>query len=97
MRLIILKGTVFSTIMSMIGAVFVGIGLCVGAMGWQDFMNIHTETALKEFGIMAIFFAIGAVFYVPAYKSHKKAIQQQLETEREYAEKKFKLSEEEQE
>lgn len=95
LRFFVLTETAFSTIMSLIGVIFIILGFIPGSYGWQQLTDGYMGDALKAFGIMAIFFAIGAVFYVPAYKSAKKAALRRLETEREFSEKKFNLSAEE--
>lgn len=83
MRFLILRETVFSTFMSMLGVIFVVIGIMLGYAAFDEVDTVGLWIAT------ALFLIIGILFYILAFKNQKKAMLRRLETERMYAEKKF--------
>lgn len=96
MRFLIFRETPFSTAMSIFGAIFVGMGLVVGGFAFDIMFNEMDAKGSVGYWIVALAFAaVGVVFYIAAYKNQKKAMERRLETEREYAAKKFNFGTEE--
>lgn len=96
MRLLIFKETPFSTAMSIFGAIFVGMGLIIGSIAFDVmFDEMDAKGSVVHWIVALAFAAVGIVFYIVAYKNQKKAMERRLETEREYAAKKFDFGTEE--
>lgn len=89
----IIKETPLSLFLSIIGAICGGVAFIVGSVAFHIvFKEMNAEDSVGWWLACLGFAAVAFLCYFIAIKSSKKARERRLETEREYAEKEFKLS-----
>lgn len=94
-RFLIFKETPLSLFLSILGAIGGCMALGIGSMAaYIMFEEMHAKESVGWWLSSLGFAVVAFIFYFIAYKSQKKTRDRRLETEREYAEKRFKLSEE---
>lgn len=94
-HLLIIKETPLSLLLSILGAICAGMAFMLGGTAFHFmFEKMDAEGSVGWWLACLGFGAAAFVFYFIAFKSSKKARERRLETEREYANKKFMLSSE---
>lgn len=94
-HLLIIKETPLSLFLSILGAICAGMALMLGGMAFHIVFEEMDAEGSVGWWLACLGFGVAAfLFYFIAFKSSKKARERRLETEREYAEKKFMLSDE---
>lgn len=92
---LIIKETPLSLFLSILGAICGGMTLVLGGMAFHIvFEEMHAKDSVGWWLACLGFAAATFLFYFIALKSSKKARERRLETEQEYARKRFMLSEE---
>ena len=97
-HLLIIKETPLSLFLSILGAICGGMALALGGTAFHIvFEEMHAEDSVGWW-LACLGFGVAAfLLYFIAFKISKKARERRLETEREYAQKRFMLSEENEE
>lgn len=94
----IIKETPLSLFLSILGAICGGMALILGGMAFHMvFEEMDAKGSVGWWLACLGFGAVAFLLYFIAFKSSKKARQRRLETEREYAQKRFMLSGEDKE
>ena len=92
---LIIKETPLSLFLSILGAICGGMALMTGSVAFHTMSDQMDLEGSVGWWLACLGFGAAAVlFYFIAVKSSKKAREYRLETEREYAQKEFKLSSE---
>lgn len=95
---LIIKETPLSLFLSMLGAICGGMTLMTGGVAFHTMFEETNVEGSVGWWLACLGFGVATfIFYFIAIKSSKKARERRLETEREYAEKRFMLSSEEKE
>lgn len=95
---IIIKETPLSLFLSILGVICGGMALFLGGTAFHMvFEEMDAKGSVGWWLACLAFGAVAFLLYFIAFKSSKKARQRRLETEQEYAQKRFMLSEENEE
>lgn len=85
MHFLIIRETPLSLFMSILGLICAMVAIMIGGMAYEE-ASAGWWLACLGFGVATF------LFYFIALRTSKKARKRRLETEREYAQKEFKLS-----